>query len=233
MVDHTQLQVALTEFVGVLVRRYDIGRVLHQLTDHCVAVLDCEGAGVALRNGGSLRFAAATDPVVTRIEERQITAHEGPCQDAYAAGGATISPDLGDEERWPDYRQLACEEGIRAVAGVPLIVDQTTRLGGLSLYWRQVHTPTEDELAAGRLLADMAAAYITNLRSLADAEQLNSQLQEALDSRVVIEQAKGIIEERHHLDPQAAFERLQDYARPRNQRIYDIAQDIIAGRSDV
>lgn len=233
MVDDTTLQAALREFVGVLVRRYDIGQVLHQLTDHCVEVLGCDGAGVAVRNGGTLRFVAATDAVVTRIEQRQIAARQGPCQDAYTTGAATTSIDLDDEERWPAYRQVACEAGIRAAAGVPLIVDRTTTLGALNLSWRQVHSPTEDELGAARLLADMAAAYITNLRSLADAERLSDQLQETLDSRMVIEEAKGILEERHQLDSQAALDRLRDYAQPRNQRLSEIAREIITGDLDV
>lgn len=233
MVDHTKLQAALTELVAVMVRRGEVGRVLEQLPGHCVAVLGCDGAGVTLPHGGKLRLAGATDAAVTRLEQRQIALGQGPCQDAVTTGAVTASPDLADEERWPGWRREALDEGVRAVVAIPLVVETTTVIGGVSLSWLAAHTPTDEELRAGRLLAEMAAALITNLRVLSDAQRLSEQLQEVLDRRLVIQEATGIIEERHDLDSRAALERLHAYARPRNRRISAIAQEIVGGELDV
>lgn len=233
MVDRAKLHEALSEFVRVLTGRYDIGRVLYELTDQCVAVLDCDGAGVAIRRDGSgLEFVTATDEAVTRIEERQIEGGQGPCHDAFATGEQTVSGNLQEESRWPAYRPLALEVGARAVAGIPLAAQGQT-IGALNLYWTQPHECSDEELQAGQLLAEMAAAYITNLALLDEADRLNKQLQHALDARVVVEQAKGIVAARHGIAPQAAFERLRDYARPRQLRVHDVAEQIVAGELEL
>lgn len=228
MVDHGKLHEALREFVAGLTGRYDIGRVLYALTDHAVTVLGCDGAGVAIREGGRLQFVSATDEQVTRIEETQIAGDEGPCYDAYHTGGQVQSFDLRAEDRWPAYRSEALAQGARAVAGLPLVAHGSP-IGALNLYWAAPHECGDDELAAGQLLADMAAAYITNLSKLDAAERLSGQLEQALDSRVVIEQAKGMLARDHDIDPEAAFEVLRDHARPRQLRVHDVAEQVVAG----
>ncbi len=229
MVDHSRLSDALTEFVEVLTYRYEIGRVLCRLTERCVHVLDCRGAGVAIRSSGDrLEYVTATDEAIAHIEERQIDGGEGPCHDAFRSTQQIVCPDLEDVDgdRWPAYRPAALREDVRAVAGIPLTA-RGQALGALNVYWSQPHQCSEEELNALQLLADMAAAYITNLSLIEDAERLNEQLHHALDSRVVIEQAKGIVGERHGIEPDAAFELLRDYARARQERVRGIAEQIV------
>lgn len=228
MVDQSRLHDALRGFVGILGGRYEIGEVLYQLTDQTVAVIGCTGAGVAIRNGGSLQFVTATHEPITRIEQRQIDTGQGPCQDAFDTGQVTTCADLQAESRWPDYRPEAVEFGARAVAGIPLAARQET-IGALNLYWFEPHQPTGAELDAAGLLAEMAAAYVANLVVITDAERLNKQLHTALESRVVIEQAKGVLAERTGTEPAAAFERLRSHARSNQRRLHEVAADVVAG----
>lgn len=232
MVDHAMLRQALTRFVRLLSGRYRIGRVLYELTDSAVDVLACDGAGVAVRNGEALQFVTATDQWITRLEKQQVRGCEGPCHDAFRSGEEIASADLKEEQRWSGYRPLALERGARAVAGIPLVARGQT-IGALNLYWIQPHACSAEELEAARLLADMGAAYIANQVLLEDAQRLNGQLQLALESRMVIEQAKGIVAERHRLDPDGAFDRLRTHARSNRCKLHEVAERVVDGDLDV
>lgn len=232
MVDQSRMHDALRRFVGILGDRYEIGEVLYQLTDQTVAVVGCDGAGVAIRNGGTLQFVTATDEPISRIEQHQIDTGQGPCQEAFDTGRVATSGELDAESRWPDYRRQAVELGARAVVGIPMVAREET-IGALNLYWFDSHEPTKAELDAAGLLAEMAAAYIANLVVLTNAERLNKQLHTALESRVVIEQAKGIIAEQTGLEPAAAFERLRSHARSTQRRLHQVAAEVVAGELEL
>lgn len=234
MVDRTALHRALTEFVRASVVGYGIGDMLYRLTDEVVTVLGCEGAGVSLGDAtGSLRFVTATDDHIVRIEEEQVRDQQGPCHDAYKTGELVVVADLTDVKgRWPDYYEVASANGCRAVLGVPMGVGTTT-FGALNVYQRQVHAWRDEELEVAQLLAEMASGYILNLRRLTTAQQSAGQLQAALDSRVVIEQAKGIIATRRDVDVATAFDLLRQHARDHNRKIHDVANEVISGDLDL
>lgn len=233
MVDHSRLHQALASFARIVHESYEIGDALYLLTDQAVAVLSCAGAGVAIRTeAGKLEFVTATDEPITHIEERQIVAGQGPCYEAFTTGEPATSTDLRTESRWPDYCEVALEKGAAAVAGIPLS-GRDEIIGALNLYWDEPHQLSDEELQAAGLLADVAAGYIVNLRVITDAERLTKQLQHALDSRVIIEQAKGMIAERHGIPPQEAFELLRHHARSTNRRIHDLAGEVVAGELEL
>jgi GAF domain-containing protein len=178
---------------------------------------------------GWLRFVTATEQNVVRIEEEQAVAQEGPCFEAYESGKLVVTPDLEREDRWERYRSTALDAGFRAVAGVPMLVEDV-RIGAMNLYRHEPHEWTDEELEVARLLGDMASGYIANHRTLTASKRLAKQLQEALDSRVVIEQAKGILAVHYDVTVAEAFQRLRDHARQQGKKLHDLAGDVVHRR---
>jgi GAF domain-containing protein len=227
MTDLTALNRAFAEYARTIAGPYRIGDVLYRLCDQMVDILPVDGAGVCLANpAGGLQFVSATDDMVAQIEEHQTEAGEGPCHEAFLRGTYVTCDDLTAEQRWGAYVPLALDMGLKAVAGIPMVVEQQ-RIGAVNLYTRTSGTWEEQTLEIARLLADMASGYILNARSLIASEQLANQLQHALDSRVVIEQAKGIIAEHHGVDTATAFERIRQHARATRAKLHDVASAIV------
>ena len=221
----------MVEYVTTVVGTYSIGQMLYRLTEQCVEVLGCDGAGVSLGGPqGRLEFVTATNAAVTRVEEQQLQCQQGPCHEAFKSGEQVVVNDLAEmADVWPDYTRNVLEQGCRAAVGVPMSI-AGEGVGALNLYRDEPHRWTREELEVGQLLANMGAGYIANLRELTNTRRLVDQLQEALDSRIVLEQAKGLIAARRNMDMGGAFEVLRRMARDRRRRIHDVASDIIEGR---
>jgi GAF domain-containing protein len=233
MVDQDALLAACADYASTVLGRYDMAEVLERLTEQVTEVLDVPGAGVAIGgDDGTLRFATASDETVMQVEESQLEKDEGPCHDAWRRGAIVTEPDLTSSDRWPAFRPVALVAGWQAVAGVPMVIQGET-VGALNLYHRNAHEWTAEELRAAKLLADMAAGYIVNVRTFSETARLAEQLQHALDSRVVIEQAKGVLAGRHGIETKVAFELLRKHARDRGRRIHDVAQEVLEGHLEL
>jgi GAF domain-containing protein len=232
LIDHAALQRAFGEYARALLGPYDIGQVLYRLTDQVVEVLGVDGAGVSISGDEGLEFVTATDERIMRVEARQIEVGDGPCQEAFRTGKMTTSSDLSGETRWPAYTAFAYELGCSAIVGVPMPASHQT-IGAVNVYRDDPHDWTEDELEVAQLLADMAAGYITNVRKLDETRELSEQLQRALDSRIVIEQAKGIIAARRGVDMAEAFAHLRSHARNARRPLHDVATDVVASRLEI
>lgn len=229
MVDHQRFQTALREFAHTLVRRYEVGDVLYRLSDDVTDVLGVAGAGVSILTDGMLRFVTATSEQVEQVERLQDHYEQGPCDEAATTATAVVVDDLRAEvDRWPKFAPAAIEHGLRAVLGIPMHLDGTS-IGALNVYDDQPRSWTDDELTTAWLLADMATAYIVMVSQLQTAEQLADQLQHALDSRVVIEQAKGALARAHDIDVSTAFDLLRRHARNTQRRLHDVAGEVVAG----
>ena len=229
MPDQARLHAALTEFARTIVRDYDIGHMLDLLNDHVTGTLGIHGAGVSLAEaGGALQFISATDEVTARVEQLQTGVGEGPCHEAFHSKNAVLVTNLDDVDRWSKFTPGAIEAGMVAVAGIPMAVGDHC-IGALNLYDTTEHGSSDEDVAAARLLADMATGYIIHAEQLQQSRQLADQLQHALDSRVVIEQAKGMIAARQHIDLNEAFGLLRSYARSHNRRLHDAARDVVDG----
>ncbi|MBY5161395.1 GAF and ANTAR domain-containing protein [Salsipaludibacter albus] len=227
MVDPDALRRAFDDYAAALLLPYRIGDVLYRLTDQAVEVLGVDGAGVSVaQDGQDLSFVAATDARVATVEAQQEAGAEGPCHQAYRTGRAVVVCDLADETRWPDYCTTALDQGCRAVAGLPMPT-HVRRIGALNLYQHHRHDWTHDELATGQLLANMASGYILNHHELTKTRTVVDQLQEALDSRIIIEQAKGIVAARRCITTSEAFQRLRHQARSTNTRLHDLCQQVV------
>jgi GAF domain-containing protein len=228
MVDDAALRAAFGDFARTVVGSYDADQMLHLLTGQVVGVLGVDGAGVSLAtgNGDELAFATATDDRVSAVEDAQVELRQGPCHEAYRSGQLVAVPYLELEERWPEYRKVALDHGLRSVAGIPMPVSDV-RIGALNLYRCDNHEWGREELETAQILADMASGYILNVNRLDDERSRAQGLDQALESRDVIGQTKGILMARYRLSAGAAFELLRRISQDRNVKLREIAARIV------
>lgn len=195
MVDHIALTRAFARFTRTINSSYELGDLLYQLIDQTIEVLDVTAAGLSVAHpAGRLRFVSLTHHLLMPVEDRQIEIRQGPDHDTYHTGEPVFVADLNKVDSWPAYTPAALEAGCQAVASLPLSAEGVC-IGALTLYCDQPRCWTDHDIAVAQLLADMATVYIINASSLNHSQQLAEQLQHALCSRVVIEQAKGILVE--------------------------------------
>lgn len=215
-----------------LVADYDVVELLEGLVDSCVDLLDVDEGGLMLTDQrGYLQVVAASSEAARLVELLQLQSEEGPCLECVTTGAAVTVPDLPTEHaRWPTFAPAATSVGFSAVHALPLRLRDET-IGALNLFTTGEHPPLgADDLRIAQALADVATIGILQQRSLSRTSLLAEQLQTALNSRIIVEQAKGVLAERGKLDMQAAFDRLRRYARTHNERLSDVAAHVVQGR---
>jgi len=217
---------ALTRFARTLVDRYDVADVLYNLTDTTVEILGALAAGVSLADDATLQFVSANSEVAAELERVQQETEEGPCHRAFVTSTPVTVDDISEHDEWPLYRAAALEHGVHAVLGVPLVAGAKT-LGALNVYHGATRAWTEDDLRVAQVLTDIATGYLLHASRLDEANRINEQLQQALDTRVVIEQAKGLLAGEHNIGVDAAFEILRNHARSKQVGLSDIAQAVV------
>jgi GAF domain-containing protein len=213
-----------------LVDDYDVVDLLDQLVRACVDLLGVTAAGLLLDDQrGNLTVVASSGEPPRLLEVFQLQNDEGPCLDCVRSGAEVVTGDLASQvERWPLFVPTAIEAGFRSVVAVPLRLRDET-IGGLNLF---DVSPTALDLDGRRLaqaLADVATIGILQQRSTHRSTMLVEQLQHALNSRVIIEQAKGVLAERNGVEMVAAFELLRGYARTHNAKLTDVATSVVRG----
>lgn len=228
-----QLADTFVVLADTLVDDFDVVELLHRLTSACVALLGVSAAGLLLDDQrGNLAVVASSSEETRLLEVFQLQNAQGPCLDCVRTGVAVTSGDLAaDAARWPVFVPAALDAGFHSVAALPLrLRDQT--IGGLGLFdSRMQFVPPEDQ-RLGQALADVATIGIQQHRSAHRNSVLAEQLQHALNSRVLVEQAKGVLAERHALSMDAAFETLRRHSRNHNQKLTEVAASIVRGESD-
>jgi GAF domain-containing protein len=173
----------------------------------------------SLNRAGSMRL----------LELFELRAQEGPCLEAFRTGAPVRHENLeAGAGRWPSFSAAAVQAGFRSASALPLRLREVT-LGALNLLSVTRAPMAEADVMVARAFADLATLSIVQHRASAEAQRLNEQLSAALTSRVVIEQAKGVISERAGIDLAEAFARLRTYARSRNQRLTDVARAAVDG----
>lgn len=224
----------MAEYANALVTGDDdVAEVLHRLADHAVEVLGLAGAGVLLRSSdGPLESLTATDGRASRVGQAWAGLEDGPCFHAFRSARPIAVSDIESDDRWADQRESMTAVGYRAVASVPMPVGRTP-IGVVNLYETEPCAWDGECLDVARLFGDMAGGYVLMARSLADSRTLSEQLQHALDSRVVVEQAKGMLSARLGIDVDEAFERMRAHARSHRKRVRDVADAVVAGRLDL
>jgi GAF domain-containing protein len=167
------------------------------------------------------------------LELFELQSQEGPCLDCYNTGEPVVNADLGgDDPRWPQFAQRATAAGFRSVHALPMRL-RGAIVGALNLFHVDTGQMRPADVAAAQALADVATIAILQHRAATEAKLLNEQLNEALNTRIVIEQAKGMIAQRQGVDMEAAFTALRDHARTHNRRLADLARDVTEGRQDL
>jgi GAF domain-containing protein len=217
-----------------LVDDYDVVDLLDQLVGACVNLLGVTAAGLLLDDQrGNLAVVASSSESTRLLEIFQLQTNEGPCLDCVRTGAAVSSDDLeSDADRWPRFVPVAIEAGFRSVAAVPLrLRDQT--IGGLNMFHARSEPIPEDDRRLAQALADVATIGILQRRSTHRSSVMAEQLQHALNSRVAIEQAKGVLAERGNMDMDQAFDVLRRYARTNNLKLTDVALAIVRGDLDI
>ncbi|HUH08893.1 MAG TPA: GAF and ANTAR domain-containing protein [Egibacteraceae bacterium] len=229
MVDKDKLADLLIDFAGTLVADYEVDAKLSALCERICGVVPVSGAGVMLEDeDGDLRFVAASDEVVRAIEGLQIEFGEGPCLHAYMTGQQVVVPDLQASDWFPNFTPRAVAAGLIGVYSFPMAMGEE-RVGALNLYTGEIGEIGEDDSSAGQVLADIATTYILNARAFRESSRLSAQLQHALDSRVVIEQAKGRLAEQLGVSPQEAFEVMRSASRRDGVKLRTLAKQIAEG----
>ena len=217
------------ELADTLVSGYDVIDLLYRLVTRCAQTLDAADAGILLPDsGGQLEVVASTSERSQLISLLQLGEHQGPCLDAYRTGEPVTVDDIdGIRHRWPHFAAAARDLGYRWMHAIPLRLRDEV-IGSLNLFGDQPGALNPDDAAAARGLADIATIGILHERAFREATLARQQLQHALDSRVVIEQAKGVLAQTHNIDMDDAFRRLRDEARRTQSKLSDVARGVIA-----
>ena len=222
---------SLERFAAALTSGYGIGDVLHNLTEEMAEVLSLTGAGVTLVHDGNQRFVTAAVESIASLERVQENWQKGPCIDAVASANPVAVPNIAAEEaheRWPDYVIAAKTAGIQAVAGIPMLAEGEA-IGAVNLYDSQPRNWSAEDLRVATILASIATGYLTHASAAQQEQRTAEQLQQALNTRLVIEQAKGVLATQRDTTVDDAFQTVRKYAREHNARIHDVCRAVVRG----
>lgn len=221
---------ALVDYAKRLTENHSIHAVLQGLGDFCTELLPVDGVGVLLLDEDRLTVATTNTPEGDAIEHLEVELGEGPCIESVRAGEPVLVDDLAAvSDRYPTFAPRALDAGVGAIHAIPLAGRGST-VGALDMMSRTPRQLSPTELTIAQMLCDVAVSYIYTVRLHEESTRLAAQLQSALDLRVVIEQAKGMLAERHGEDMPAAFERLRIRARSSNTTVRDVAKQVVQGR---
>jgi len=214
-----------------LVAGFDVIELLQTLVETCRRVLDVEEAGILLADDdGDLEVVASTSEASTLVETMQLDARSGPCWTSFTTAEPVSLPDVDvDEARWPEFAGVARAQGFRAVHAVPLRLRGTV-IGTLNLLRTSVGTLNGRDVRVAQALADVATIGILQERTLRESAVVQQQLQGALDTRVVIEQAKGVVAQVRGVSTDEAFVLIRRHARENRLKLADVAARLVERR---
>jgi GAF domain-containing protein len=217
------------EVADTLVDEFDLIEFLHMLADRIAGLVAASAVGLLLTDQhGRLEFLAASDENAKLLELFQVQNREGPCLDAFRTATPVINADLAEASaRWPRFAPRATAAGYRSVHAFPLRL-RSEVIGALNVFGSEPGSTLDDaDVPVVQALADVAAIGLLQERAIHRAEVLTEQLQGALNSRIIIEQAKGAIAEAHGVGVDEAFTLIRDHARRTNRRLGDVARSIV------
>jgi GAF domain-containing protein len=206
--------------------------LLHFLADVSVELLDIDSAGIMLDDlRGHLQLAASSSDLIYQLERIELERGQGPCLDCFSSGEPVVNVSTADAlQRWPHFSAAATAAGVMSVHALPLRL-RGRIIGAMNVCSRRTETLSAGDLALGQALADMATIAILQERASTGNSELAEQLQSALNNKVLIEQAKGMLAERTGVTPAEAFETLRSHARTNNYRLLNVARDVLDGNA--
>jgi GAF domain-containing protein len=221
-----RLNAAFVMVADTLTDDYDVVELLHTLVSECTEIVDAQAGGLMLLDAeGDLQVVASTTESAELVEVLQLAAGVGPCLDCFATGQQVSVPDIAATERWPAFRDEALRRGFRSAHAIPMRLRGDT-IGTMNLFGESTGALTGRDAAAAQALADVATIGIIQQRISAHAQVVAEQLQRALDSRVLIEQAKGAIAQASGASMDESFAVLRRYARDHNLTLHSVSQAI-------
>ena len=224
-----QLVEAFVQVADSLVDDFDVVDLLQNLVDHCVSLLAADAAAIMLADQrGGLMVAASSSESSRLLELFQLQKDEGPCLECYRTRRPVLVADMDTEPRWAEFGAVLREHGFRSVHALPLRLRAAT-IGTINFFHTRPGLLSEEDLRAGQALADVATISILQQRAIDRTETVSEQLQSALNSRVIIEQAKGVLAEGAGLDMDSAFACLRSYARRHSQLLTAVARSVVEG----
>jgi len=230
----SKLSAAFVKLADTLVTEFDVIDLLHLLVGQCTDILDTQAGGIMLADPtGQLQLAASTSEEAELVEIFQLAAGEGPCLDCFRTGTpVTVGNIEADGGPWPTFSTEALKFGFRSVHATPLRLRGQV-IGTMNLFSHHVGALVSEDIAVAQALADVATIGILQERHIRNVNVVAEQLQRALDSRILIEQAKGVLAATLNTTMNDAFALMRTYARDRNLPLRQVADDVITGRSDV
>lgn len=223
--EHRIAQVFI-ELADTLVAEFDMADLLRRLAEVSVELLDVDAAGLMLADEDDvLRVMASSDDQVELLELFELQQDEGPCPECFQSGHPVVNVDLRD---WPAFASAAAAGGYASAHALPLRLRGHV-IGALNLFRTSVEPLSDEDITLGQALADIATIGLLHERKARGQQMLTEQLQSALDSRVLIEQAKGMLAERMGLSPAEAFTAMRSYARGSGLRLADVADGVLDG----
>jgi GAF domain-containing protein len=224
-----RLATAFVRLADTLVDEYDVVELLQSLVDTCADLLDASAAGILLAaEDDGLELIASTSEQSRLIDILQVSSGKGPSIECFTTGVPVEVADVSRvSDEWSQFRELAAEEGVLSVHAVPLRLRGSV-IGTLTLFRTTTGELTAEDASVAQGLADVATIGILHERALRESSLAREQLQHALGSRVVIEQAKGVIAQQQGVDMDAAFARLRGYARSNSISLRDVAARVVA-----
>ena len=230
MTSEQRLGRVFVELADTLVDDFDVLDLLHLLCDRSVELLQADAAGLILADQrGNLQVMASTSDEARLLELFVLQNDEGPCLDCYRTGQPLVNIDLSEvEQRWPRFHAATTAAGFESTHALPLRLRRQT-LGVLNLFCAHQSTLSQDDLSLGQALCDIATVGLLQERAIRNSELLAEQLQGALNSRVTVEQAKGVLAAKAGISVDAAFALMRDHSRRRQQPLRGVATAIIDG----
>jgi transcriptional regulator with GAF, ATPase, and Fis domain len=225
-----QLMTTFVALADTLVDDFDVLDFLAMLTERSVLLLDAVAAGLMLADQrGSLQVVAASSEAARLLELFELQASEGPCLDCFRTGEPVFQAELDTaDDRWPHFTQEAASLGFHAVHALPMRLRGEV-IGALNLLYSQRQQESPERQRIGQALADVATIGLLQERAIRRSEALAEQLQTALNSRIVLEQAKGVLFASGAADMDHAFAALRGYARNKNRRLVELAAEVVSG----
>ena len=228
MVTAERLAEVLVEVADTLVDEFDLIEFLQMVTEHTSELVQAEGAGILIADHhGRLKLMAATDERAATVELFQVQTEEGPCQDCFRKGSPVIDVDLAESgDGWPSFAPRAVAAGFRSVHAFPLRLRGTV-IGALNLFGTRTGSMAPADVRIVQALVDVATIGLLQERAISRGEVLTEQLQVALNHRVVIEQAMGVLAQIHGVAIDDAFDLLRSYARSQRRGLSEVAQAVL------
>ena len=234
MARERRLAQVFVELADTLVEEFDVVDFLQTLTERCVELVDTDAAGLMLDDQrGTLQVVAYTDESARLLELFELQKEEGPCLDCFATGRVIPNIDLAaSADRWPVFTAAARDLGFATCHAVPLRLRRQV-IGALNLFTVGTDRLSDDQLAVAQGLADIATIGLLHERTVHDQFVLSEQLQTALHSRILIEQAKGVMSARAGVSVEEAFRLMRTHARRTGNNLTAVADGVVGGSIDM